>query len=59
MSLVEVDQHYGENESNIRSPVLSSMHPEYLRFFLNGSLLYTIKFEFSKNRMGVIYFASY
>jgi hypothetical protein len=33
VSLVEVEWHYGKNESSIHSVVLNSVHPELLSFF--------------------------
>jgi hypothetical protein len=46
MSLVDVGQYYGKNESNIHSIVQYStelcMHPEHLQVFLSGDLHGTI-----------------
>jgi hypothetical protein len=42
MSLAEVGQCYGKNESSICSTTLNSMYPEHSWFFLNRSILGTI-----------------
>jgi hypothetical protein len=41
MSFAEVGQCYRKNEPILCSIALSSLHPEYMRFFLYGGLLGT------------------
>jgi hypothetical protein len=51
MSLVEVEQYYRENESNIHSTILNSMHTEH-GVFLSSGLLGTI---FPTNTKSLLY----